>query len=204
LVIHRSMPAIDPPASPELQALEPIAVDIDPAFRPPSATTEKVSERMPTPKPFNGESTQEIQAQVEPKPEPRPEPKEVFSSFEPTQSASGGAMKYVAIGAGALVIAGGIGWAVLSTAGDSAASMVAPQTTVQQQQPVAPIEIAPTKAAEPVSVATDTNDTANVSATTKPRAQIADTRTAPPKPTKPAAKNEAKPTKKLTVDDLIN
>ncbi|MBP7475182.1 MAG: hypothetical protein KA810_07990 [Pyrinomonadaceae bacterium] len=195
-------------AKTELHVLETAAVDTAAAFRPPFAATEQVFEPMPLPKPVPAMLAQEVQAKVEPKAEPRSEPKEVFSSFEPTQPASDGAMKYVTIGAGALVIAAGIGWAVLSgpraTAGDPSASMAAPQTVVQEQKPIAPSEVAPTNAAEPVSVATDTNDTANVPDTTKPRVQIADTRPAPSKPTKPAAKSEAKPAKKLTVDDLIN
>jgi len=82
--------------------------------------------------------------------------------------------------------------------------MAAPPTVVQEQQQSAPSEPAQTTVAEPVGVSVDTDENANSAQSAKPKPQIADTRAAPPKAAKPAAKNEPKPAKKLTVDDLIN
>jgi serine/threonine protein kinase len=190
----------------EFQVLETTPVDSAAAFRPPFAVGEAVIETMP--ESVAVEPEQEIQPKAEIKPEPRPEPQEVFTAFESAQPAGGGAMKFVAICAGALVVTVGLGWAVLSGSSakqaDPSASMAAPPTVVQEQQQSAPSEPAQTTVAEPVGVSVDTDENANSAQSAKPKPQIADTRAAPPKAAKPAAKNEPKPAKKLTVDDLIN
>lgn len=193
-------------AKPEVQVLETAPVNIAAAFRPPFAVVEAVIDTMP--EPVAVEPEQKIQPKAELKPEPRPEPQEVFTAFESAQPAGGGAMKFVAIGAGALVVAVGIGWAALGGSlakpADPSASMAAPPTVVQEQQSNALSEPAQTAVAEPVGVSIDTGENTNSSQSAKPKPQIADTRAAPPKAAKPAAKNEPKPAKKLTVDDLIN
>ncbi len=195
-------------AKPDVHLLETTPLDTASAFEPPFTATEKVTEPTPAPTPVPAEPVQNALREVESKQEPRPEPKEVFSAFEPIQPEGSGAMKYVAIAAGALIVAAGIGWAVLSgptaTKADPAASMAAPQTVVQEQKSTVPSEPAPTMSTEPASATTDTGDNADVSKPVKPKPQIADTRAAPPKSAKLPVKSEPKPSKKLTVEDLIN
>lgn len=201
---------------PEVPRLETTRVDNAAAFRPPFAVVEDLIEMMPEPEPISVEPKQKIQPKTvlrpeprpEPKREPRPEPKDVFTAFESVQPTGGRGLKFVAIGAGALVVAVGIGWAVLGGSSakhaDPSASMAAPQVVVQEQQATANSEPAQTTVAEPIGVSVDPDENANSSQAAKPKPQIADTRAAQPKAAKPAAKNEPKPAKKLTVDDLIN
>ncbi len=175
-----------------VQVLETPLVDVATAFHPPFPANRQ-SERpntVPTAKPM---------------PVVR-EDKEVFTTYDAGKPAGGSvSMKLIAIAAGALVVALGIGWAVYSGSAakqaDPTASMAAPQAVVQEPQPNSTIE--PSQPAiDTTNSVVETGNEPSGTQSAKPKPQIADVKAKPVKDTKP--KNETKPAKKLTVDDLIN
>ena len=182
-----------------VQVLETPSLGAAEAFRPPFQSVEATPEQaFPT------------VANPEPRDAHRPtmrvdDDKEVFASFGTHEAVSGaGPMKAIAIGAGAIVVAIGIGIGMFGGFGSKVDVTPAPSMTVPQkvedEQPAT--ETPP--AIESENVVAETENGANVDPTAKPKPQIAETRAKPAKDVKPAAKNGAKPAKKLTVDDLIN
>ncbi|MEQ1644780.1 MAG: hypothetical protein ABL959_15130, partial [Pyrinomonadaceae bacterium] len=188
-----------PPTAPPERMIATRKTDVDTsmAFNPPFIGAEKIEKNPP------------MASVPEPMPDRvKPLLPEPVRAFEVVEPASGGAMKFVAVGAGVVVVAVAIGWAVLGgsspTKPDPSASLAAPDAVVDQP-PAQSQAVTDQAVVEPAATVGSTEDNTNREQPTKPRPQIADTR--PPelrKTPKPAAKNEAKPAKKLTVEDLIN
>ena len=175
-----------------VQVLETPLVDVATAFHPPFPANRQSERSNPVPT-------------TKPMPVVR-EDKEVFTTYDAGKPVGGSvSMKPIAIAAGALVVAVGIGWAVFSGSAakqaDSTASMAAPQAVVQEPQPSSTIEPSQPAIDTTNSVVETGNDPIGPQSA-KPKPQIADVKAKPVKDTKP--KNETKPAKKLTVDDLIN